>query len=754
MRRIAILLGFGLLLAACGQAVDDQAADDQAANNQAADDQAVNNQAAEDSMDRDMETASDATSARPTPPDAAQISHPMVAHGDTRDDVYYWMRDREDPNVIAYLEAENAYAANYFDRLEHVKTEVFEDLVARLSESRESVPFERNGYVYATRFADGADYAVISRVSVSGGEEEVLIDQPVLAEGHDYFVLNDWDVAPSNDMLAYSIDTNGRELYDISIRDLASGELLPDAIEATDGTVIWSSDGTALYYLRNEEETLRPYQLWRHVMGTPRSEDQMLYQEDDTEFLLFMGRSKSERYLLLVSWLRTSTEYRLVDLDDANATPVVFEPRRDPHQYFVDHVGDTFFIRSDENAINFQVFTAADEGGHPGAWELLVPHREDTLVEGMEAFNGYLALEERSGGSVAMHIYDLEGGTDHLIDVGGEVGYATFTEGASDVVNVDADATNLRFEYSSYNTPTTIYDYDMAARELIQRRQDEVRGDFDPANYQTARIWATARDGTQVPVTLAWRPDRGGDGPRPLMLRGYGAYGSSYDPTFTYAWLPILDRGFVLATAHIRGGQEMGRQWYFDGRRFDKINTFTDYIDVADYLVAEGWTTNDLMVARGGSAGGLLMGAVANMRPELFQGIMNHVPFVDVVTTMFDETIPLTTYEWTEWGNPEDEAYYTYMLSYSPYDNVAAVDYPHMFITAGLNDPRVQYWEPAKYVARLRDLSTSDNLLLFKTNMGSGHFGTTGRFSQYEDIAEEITFMLYVLGMTDVPLED
>ncbi len=724
-----------LLLAACSPATDEQTTPETATEITA------------------EETMTETTEPTPAPeassaPDAEMRSHPMVAHGDTRDDVYYWMRDREDPAVIEYLEAENAHAAEFFDPLQDLKTELFEELVGHLSETRESVPYTRNGYVYTTRFAEGADYSVISRASVGGGEEEVLIDGPALAEGHEYFLINDWDVAPSNTMLAYSIDTNGRELYDISIQDLTTGEVLPDRIEATDGSIVWSSDGTAIYYLRNEEETLRPYQLWRHVIGRPQSEDEMLYQEDDTEFLLFMGRSKSESYLMLVSWLRTSTEYRLIDLDDASAQPVIFEPRRDPHQYFVDHIGETFIIRSDEGAINFQIFTAEDQDGQPGGWELLIPHREDTLVEGIEAFDGYLALEERSGGSVNMHVYDLEAGTDHIIDVGGEVGHATFTEGASDVVNVDATSTALRFQYSSYNSPTAIYDYDMQASTLTQLRQDEVRGEFDAANYETARVWAPARDGTLVPVTLAWRGDMGGDGPRPLMLRGYGAYGSSYDPGFTYAWLPLMDRGIILATAHIRGGQEMGRQWYFDGRLFDKINTFTDFIDVGDYLVAEGWTTSETMIARGGSAGGLLMGAVANMRPDLFEGILNHVPFVDVVTTMSDATIPLTTYEWVEWGNPEDEAYYHYMLSYSPYDQVAALDYPHMFITAGLNDPRVQYWEPAKYVARLRDVSTSDNLLVFKTNMGSGHFGTTGRFSAYEDIAEEIVFMLSVLGMT------
>ncbi len=739
MRQLVVWIGMGLLLAACGQGGEQEG-----------------DQAPMEPMDQQADVSAGEPSTEPVAPDAEQIAYEMTAHGQTRVDPYYWMRDRENPETISYLESENAYAAHYFDQLANVKESVFQELIGHLSESRDSVPFTRNGYTYATRFAEGADYAVISREPQSGGDEEVLVDQPALAEGHDYFVLNDWDVTPNNALLAYSTDTNGRELYDVYIRNLTTGEMIGEVIEDVDGTLVWSADGTALYYLRNEEETLRPYQLWRHVIGTPQSEDQMLYQEDDTEYFLFMGRTKSERYLVLGSWRRTSTEMRVLDLTDPAAEPVVFESRRDEHEYYIDHVGETFFIRSDEGAMNYQVFSADDEGGRPGEWNLLVPHRDDTLVEAMEVFDGTLALEERSGGNVSIRIYDLAAGTDHLIDVGGEVGYAAFSGGPGDVVNVDAGAGFLRFYYSAYDVPTTIYDYDFGARELTMRRQDEVLGEFDSANYRTARVWAPARDGTMIPVTLAWRPDMGGniggEGPRPLMLRGYGAYGSSYDPRFTYAWLPILDHGFVLATAHIRGGSEMGRQWYFDGRLEHKINTFTDYIDAAEFLVREGWTTQDQMIARGGSAGGLLMGAVVNMRPDLFQGVLNHVPFVDVVTTMSDATIPLTTYEWVEWGNPITSAEdYAYMLSYSPYDNLAAVEYPHMFVTAGLNDPRVQYWEPSKYVARIRDVDQGDNILLFKTNMGSGHFGTTGRFSQYEDIAEEITFMMWVLGMTDVP---
>jgi len=734
MRGLAIVIGLGLMLAACGRGNDE------------------GDQQAMDAVSGGGAVHVEEVVAAPTPPDAEQIPHEMTAFGVTRNDPYYWMRDRDNPAVISYLEAENDYAGHYFDQLADVKDSIFQELISHLSESRDSVPFERNGYSYSTRYAEGADYPVVSRASVQGGEAQVLLDEPALAEGQDYFMVNDWDVAGSNNVLAYSVDTNGRELYDIKMVDLSTGEAIDEPIADTDGTVIWSQDGTALYYLRNEDETLRPYQLWRHVVGTPEAQDQMLYQEDDQEYLLQMERSKSERYLVLTSWLRSSTEVRLVDLADPAATPVVFRPRESEHEYYVDHVDGTFFVRSDKDAINYQIFTAPDDGGHPGGWTLLVPHREDTLVQGMQVFDGYLALEERSGGNVAMHVYNLTDGTDQTVNVGGDVGYATFTEGASDVVNEGADAGFLRFEYSSYNVPTTIYDYVFATGELIEQRQDEVRGDFDPANYETARVWAPARDGTMIPVTLAWRRDIGGDGPRPLMLRGYGAYGLSYDPTFTYAWLPLMDHGIILATAHIRGGSEMGRQWYYDGRLQHKVNTFTDYIDAAEFLVREGWTTSGQLIARGGSAGGLTMGAVVNMRPDLFQGVISEVPFVDVVTTMSDPTIPLTTYEWVEWGNPiENEDDFNYMLSYSPYDQLHEADYPNMFVTAGLNDPRVQYWEPAKYVARMRDLNQGNHVLLFKTNMGSGHFGTTGRFSQYEDIADDITFMMWVLGMTDVP---
>jgi len=732
--RNALILFLGLFLVACNQDASDT----------------TDTEASTEHAMTETPDATDTPDAAPASaaPDVGQRDHVMTQHGHTRNDEYYWIRDREDPAMLAYLEAENAYAGEFFDPLADLQNSIFEEIIGHLSETRESVPYTRNGYVYTTRFNEGADYSVISRAPVGGGEEEVVINSPALAEGHDYFMMSDWDISPSNTMLAYSIDTNGRELYDVTIQNLETGEILENEIAAVDGSLVFSEDGSSIYYVKNDPETLRPYQLWRHRIGTPSEEDQMLYQEDDTEYLLYMYRTKSDRYLALISYLNSSTETRLVDLSDPEAEPVLFEERRMPHEYYVEHIGDTFFIRSDENAMNYQVFSATDEGGHPGEWQLVVPHRDDTLVESMEVFDGYLALDERSGGSVAVRVYDLVAGTDHRIDVGGDVGYASASGGASDIVNVDANTTTVRFSYSSYNSPTTVYDYDMSSRELSLMRQDEVRGDYDASNYETARVWATAQDGTQIPVTLAWRSDMGGDGPRPLMLRGYASYGSSYDPQFTYAWLPLMDHGIILATAHVRGGQEMGRQWHYDGRLLNKINTFTDFIDVGDYLVAEGWTTSDTMMARGGSAGGLLLGAVANMRPDLFHGILNHVPFVDVVTTMSDPTIPLTTYEWVEWGNPADEEYYHYMLSYSPYDQVGAMDYPHMFVTAGLNDPRVQYWEPTKYVARLRDHSTSDNLLIYKVNMGSGHFGTTGRFSAYEDVAREYVFMLSILGMT------
>ncbi len=680
------------------------------------------------------------------PPVAEQRPFTLSAHGDDRSDPYYWMRDREDPAVIEYLEAENAYAETFFGPLAEAREAVFQELVGYQSETRESVPYAWNGYVYETRFDEGAEYAVISRTSRSGGDAQVLVDGPALAEPHEYFALGDWDVALSNNRVAYSIDTTGRELYDITSVDLETGEVL-DTIAETDGTIIWMNDGSGFYYVRNEEETLRPYQVWRHLIGAPEADDVLIFQEDDSEFFMYIERTTSSRYMLIYSYLRNSTEVQLVNLNDPAATAVMFEPRRTPHQYFVDHVGDTFVIRSDEDAYNFQVFAAGDLGGRPGDWQISVPHRTDTLIEGMALFANFMVLEERTGGTVQMHVYDRRSGQDYLIDVGEEVGMATFTGGPSDVVNPDP-ATNLfRFSYSSHRTPTTVYGYDMAARELSTLRQDDVQGGFSSDNYEQARVWATADDGTLVPISLAWRTDAGpADGPRPLMLRGYGAYGSSYDPTFTYAWLPLMDHGYVLATAHIRGGTEMGRQWYFDGSLLNKINTFTDYIAAAEYLVAEGWTTNDQMFARGGSAGGLLLGAVVNMEPDLFVGILNHVPFVDVVTTMSDATIPLTTYEWVEWGNPiESEESYNYMLSYSPYDNLSAQDYPHMFITAGLNDPRVQYWEPAKYVARLRTLDTGDNQTVFRVNMGSGHFGTTGRFAQYRDIADEIVYMDEIL---------
>ncbi len=693
--------------------------------------------------------------ATPEPPRAEQRPVELEAHGDVRIDEYYWLRGREDADVIAYLEAENDYMRTIFEPYEALEEHLFEEMTDRLSDVRELAPWEDDGYLYGQRYAEGEDYAVYWRRPVDDpeAEEDILVDGPALAEGTDYWRLGEYAVSPNGRYLATTTDDVGRRIYTLRIQDRETGEYLPDEITGIEPDFVWAGDSDVIYYLRKDEETLRPYQLYRHRLGSEVSEDELVYQEDDDRFLLFLGETSSEEYVSLGSYYSTSLEYRFYDITDGEAAGEVFAERREDHEYYVDHAAGAFYVLTNNEAVNFRLMRADAPGQPMSEWTDVVGPREDVLLENFAVFDEFLVLQERADANSQVRVMRHDGSDDHIVEVGEEAYTAAISGVAGDVVNPDVSASVLRFGYTSMTTPQTIYAYDMGERALTELRQEVIEGGFDSANYATARLTAPARDGAEVPVTLAWREDLRADGPQPLLLIGYGSYGYSYDPQFSSWLVSLYDRGFIVAIAHIRGGQERGRPWYDDGKLLNKMNTFTDFIDVGEFLIAEGYVTADQLFARGGSAGGLLMGAVMNMRPDLFAGVVARVPFVDVVTTMLDDTIPLTTYEYDEWGNPNEQEYYEYMLSYSPYDQVSAQDYPDLYVTAGLHDSQVQYWEPAKWVARLRDRATGDGLILLETNMEAGHGGASGRLRSFGERAREVVFLLHVLGTAEAEAE-
>ncbi len=688
------------------------------------------------------EPAAEPPTPRVAPPVAKVAPTELEAHGDVRVDDYYWLRERENPEVIAYLEAENAYLDEVFGHTAELQQELFDEIVGRIKQDDASVPYRKGDYYYSWRFPEGGEYRIYGRRKGSlEAPEQVMLDGNALAEGHDFFSLGGIDVSPSHGLVAYAIDTVGRRKYTLRFRDLTTGEDLPDEIADVTGNGEWANDNKTYFYTRQHPETLRWYQIYRHALGTDPATDVLVYEEADEEFSAFVYKTKSERYLIIGSDQTLSSERRYLDAEDPGGEFRVFLPREPDHEYSLDHFEDRFLVRTNWQAKNFRLMQAPIGSSGKQAWSELIPHREDVYLGGFELFRDFLVLEERKDGLIQMRVRPWDGGDEHAIDFG-EPAYAAYLEN-----NPEMDTAVLRYGYESLTTPDSVFDYDMVTREKTLLKEQEVLGDFDKANYRTERLHAVARDGTRVPISLVYRRDLfAGDGSNPLLLYGYGSYGYSIDATFRSDRLSLIDRGFVFAIAHIRGGQEMGRQWYEDGKLLKKMNTFTDFIDCGKHLVAEGYTSSERMYALGGSAGGLLMGSVTNLAPELFDGVVSAVAFVDVVTTMLDDSIPLTTSEYDEWGDPNVKEYYDYMLSYSPYDNLEARDYPHLLLTTGLHDSQVQYWEPAKYVAKLRALKTDDNLLLLKTNMEAGHGGASGRFRRHKESALMYAFLLELAG--------
>ena len=674
------------------------------------------------------------------PPVARVIPEQLETHGHTRIDNYYWLNQRDNPAVIEYLEEENAYTDALMAHTEDLQAELFEEIKGRIKQSDLSVPVREGDFFYYSRTEDGRDYPIYARKrGALDATEEVILDVNAHAEGHDYYSAFP-AVSTAGDMMAWAEDTRGRRIYTIRIRNLDTGEDYPEAIEGASGNMVWAEDNRTLFYARRDPGTLRSYQVYRHRVGTDPADDVLVYQEDDEEFSSRVRKTKSKQYIVISSSHTLADEHRFLDARDPEGEFTLFLPRERGHEHRFDHLGDHFYIRTNlDGAENFKLMrtpvgeTATDD------WETVVPHRSDVFLQGFELFRDYLVLSEREGGLTRLRVRAWEG-EEH------EIAFDEPAYLASLSANPELDTNILRYGYTSLSAPRSVYDYDMSTRERTLLKEDEVLGGYDRGDYVVERLHAPARDGAvEVPLSVVYRRGLEKDGDNPLLLYAYGSYGASMEPTFSSTRLSLLDRGFVYAIAHIRGGQELGRAWYEDGKMFNKKNTFTDYVDVADFLVAQGYTSPEKLFARGGSAGGLLMGAVVNMRPELFRGVVAHVPFVDVVTTMLDESIPLTTFEWDEWGNPSELESYRYMLSYSPYDQVEAKDYPNLLVTTGLHDSQVQYWEPAKWVAKLRAMKTDENRLLLKTHMDAGHGGGSGRDREYEELAFEFAFILDLL---------
>ena len=679
------------------------------------------------------------------PPAAKIVPKELTIHGHTRVDNYYWLNERDNPEVVAYLEAENAYLQAVLKPTEAFQEKLYAEIVGRIKQTDLSVPYRSEGYHYYTRFEEGKDYPVYCRKKGSlEGAEEVLLDVNAMAEGHGYYSVTGLEVSPDNMLLSYGVDTVSRRKYTIRFKDLATGETLPDEIPVTTGSAAWAADNRTVFYTRIDDTTLRSHKIFRHVLGTPVADDVLVHEETDETFACDVFGTKSKKFLFIVSGSTLSTEYRFIPADKPLAVFKVFQPRERDLEYDVEHYRDKFYIRTNLGARNFRLMTAALDRTGKADWVELVPHRDDVLLENFVIFKGALVLQERRNGLVRMRVMPWDRKVpEHDLDFGEE------TYAARIAMNPEFDTEWLRFGYTSLTTPQSTFDYNMVTREKKLLKQEEVLGGFDAANYHAERHYATARDGVKVPVSLVYRKGLERNGANPCLLYAYGSYGSSTDAGFSSARLSLLDRGVVYAIAHIRGGQEMGRAWYEDGKLLKKKNTFTDFIDCAEYLVAEKFTDPGRLFANGGSAGGLLMGAVVNMRPDLFKGVVAGVPFVDVITTMLDTSIPLTTGEFDEWGNPQAKEYYDYMLSYSPYDQVEAKAYPALLVTTGLHDSQVQYFEPAKWVAKLRVLKTDRNPLLLWTNMEGGHGGVSGRFRRLRQTAMEYAFMLDLAGIKE-----
>lgn len=679
------------------------------------------------------------------PPTAKKMPKELSLHGDVRVDDYYWMNQREDPEVISYLERENSYYKTLTAHTKDFQEELFREMKGRIKEDDASVPYKQNGYWYITRYETGKEYPIYSRKKESlEAKEEILFNCNELAKGHEFFNLRGVTVSPDNTMAAFGTDTVSRRQYHIQIKNLVTGEVYSDKIENTTGSAVWASDNKTLFYTKKDPVTLRSDKIYKHKLGTSAEEDVLVFHEADETFGTYVYKSKSKKYIIIGSYSTLTSDFQILKADDPDGEFRSFSPRTRGTEYSIYHYGDDFYVLTNKDgATNFKLMRVGEENTAAEFWEEFIPHREDVLLEDVDIFKEYYVLSERDNGLNKLKITRWDNKDSYYLPFDNET-YIAYA-----YTNPDFDTEYLRYVYNAMTSPYSIIDLNMRTKEMkVKKEQEVLGGKYKKENYASERVWATARDGVKVPISLVYHKDTELNGNTPLFQYAYGSYGSTSDPYFSTVRLSLLDRGYVYAIAHVRGGQYLGRPWYEDGKLLKKKNTFTDFIDCSKFLIENNYTGPSHLYAYGGSAGGLLMGAVVNMAPELYNGVIAAVPFVDVVTTMLDDSIPLTTGEYDEWGNPNDKEYYDYMKSYSPYDNVKAMDYPNLYVSTGLHDSQVQYWEPAKWVAKLREHKTDDNLLFLDTNMDAGHGGASGRFEALKETAKEYAFLLDLEGKT------
>jgi oligopeptidase B len=689
------------------------------------------------------------------PPKAKVLEHKIITHNDTLIDNYFWMRlsdeekNAKKPNqhtkdVLDYLNAENEYLDKKMKHTEQLQTAIYEEIIARIKQDDESVPVTINGYSYYSRFEEGQDYPFYCRKVVGSETEEIMLNGPEMGKNKSYFAIGDYTVSENNEILAYSVDYVSRRQYTIFLKNLKTGEVYQDKIENSNGGITWANDNKTIFYTKMDPVTLRSNQIYSHVIGTKSSADKLVFEEKDETFSCFIYKTKSRKYLMIGSTQTLSSEYRFLDANNPDGQWKIVQPRQRDLEYSIDHYGDDFYITTNYQAKNFRLVKTPVAITEKENWVEVIPHRSNVLLESIDIFQKHLVVTERKNGLTHLRVIDWADKSEHYIEFS-DPAYLTYT-----FDNPEFNTDEIRIGYTSLTTPNTVYDYNMVTKKRETKKQQQVLGGkFDASNYTSERIYATSRDGVQIPISIVYKKGFNKDGNAPLLLYAYGSYGYSMDPTFSSVRLSLLDRGFAFAIAHIRGGQEMGREWYENGKLLNKKNTFYDFIDCGKHLVAQKYTSSAHLYAQGGSAGGLLMGAVVNMEPSLWNGVIAQVPFVDAVATMLDETIPLTTGEFDEWGNPKVKEYYDYIKSYSPYDNVKAQNYPNLLITTGYWDSQVQYWEPAKWIAKLRTLKTDDKLLLMRCNLDVGHGGASGRFQRYKEIAMEYTFLLDLEGIKE-----
>ena len=680
----------------------------------------------------------------PKLPVAKKKPHRLEKHGDVRIDDYFWLNERENPEVLSYLEAENAYTESVLQHTKPLQEALFEEMKARIKEDDSSVPYFYNGYWYITRYEKGKDYPIYSRKKGSlDAIEEIMFDCNQMAKGHAYFKLGGISISPDNKLAAFSVDKVSRRQYTIQIKNLETGEIYPNKIKNTTGGSTWANDNETLFYSRKDVVTLRAHKIYRHKLDSNPKDDIVVYHETDETFNTYVYKTKSRKYIVIGSSSTLTSEYRFLHADKPYADFKIFQERIRGLEYAISHYNDVFYIITNrDNCSNFKLQKTGENTTEIEHWNDVLPYREDVLIEDIEIFKDYYVLNERENGLNKLRIISWDGNEDYYLPFDSE----TYTAYVGNNPEFDSDI--LRYTFNSLTTPSSVIDYNFKTKKRTIQKEQEVLGTFDKNDYTSERVWATVRDGVKVPVSLVYKKGIKKNGSSPLLLYAYGSYGSTIDPYFSTIRLSLLNRGFIYAIAHIRGGEYLGRSWYESGKLLNKKNTFFDFIDCSKFLIDNNYTSNNKLYAYGGSAGGLLMGAVINLEPKLYKGVIAAVPFVDVVTTMLDDSIPLTTGEYDEWGNPNDKEYYEYMLSYSPYDNVKPQDYPNILVTTGIHDSQVQYWEPAKWVAKLRNKKTDDNLLLLHVDMDTGHGGASGRFESLKEVALEYAFLLDLEGIS------